>query len=124
MSRVADFDRFTTGMQTLLCKVSTLCDSFFDTAVAENTTEHADLFRLWDMLLTQRATLSAMLCAAEEIGTHGAALVDGKPDTSTQPRQTRTLTVGASSRIEPVSPMPDPELWFETLLARKRGATK
>lgn len=124
MSRVADFDRSIEGMQALLCKVSTLCDEFFDTVMADNAAAHADLFRLYDMLLTQRATLSAMLCAAEEIGTHGAARVDGKPDTSEQPRTTRTLTVGASSRIEPVSPMPDPELWFETLLARKRGATK
>ena len=122
MSRVADFDRSTTGMQAIFGKVCALCDSFFDVAVAENAAEHADLFRLLDMLLTQRATLSAMLCAAGEIGSHGAALVDGKPDTSEQPRNTRTLTVGADSRIEPVSPLPDPELWFETLLARKRGA--
>jgi hypothetical protein len=62
-----------------------------------------------------------MLCAAREIGTHGAALVDGKPDVSAHPRTTRTLTRGEHSHIEPVSPLPDPELWFETLLARKRG---
>ena len=124
MSRVADFDRSTAGMQVLFGKICTLCDGFFDTAVAENAAEHAALFRLLDMLLSQRATLSAMLCAAKEIGTHGAALVDGKPDVGAQPRTTRTITVGARSHIEPVSPMPNPELWFETLLARKRGATK
>jgi len=30
------------------------------------------------------------------------------------------LTKKGVSRMEPVSPMPNPELWFETLLARKK----
>jgi succinate dehydrogenase/fumarate reductase flavoprotein subunit len=122
MSRVADFDRSTEGMQALFERVGALCDGFFDTVMADNAAEHAALFRLYDMLLTQRATLSAMLCSAREIGSHGAALVDGAPDKSGGvPRATRTLTLKDRSYTEPVSPMPDPELWFETLLARKRG---
>ena len=32
---------------------------------------------------------------------------------------TRTITVGARSALRPVTSLPDPELWFETLLARK-----
>jgi len=35
-------------------------------------------------------------------------------------RSTRTVTVGGVSEMKPVSLMPDPELWFETLLDRKR----
>ncbi len=73
------------------------------------------------MVLTQRSVLSAMLCSAEQIGTHGSALVDRLPDRSGGSiRKTRTLTRDAESCIEAVSPMPDPELWFETLLARSR----
>ena len=82
-------------------------------------------YRLTDALLTARATLSAMLCSAREVGSHGGAVVIGKahpvPDT---PRATRTLTRGEDSRIEPVTPLPDPELWFETLLARQKNITK
>jgi hypothetical protein len=73
------------------------------------------------MALTQRAVLSAMLCSAKAVGTHGSAFVDRRPDRQTgAPAATRTLTEGASSRQVPVSPMPQPELWFETLLARKK----
>ncbi len=120
MSRVADFDRSTKGMQALFARVCALCDQFFDTVVAENAAEHAELFKLYDMVLTQRAALSAMLCSACKIGSHGAALVDGNTAVLEGARTTRTLTVGERSYVEPVSPLPDPELWFETLLARKK----
>ena len=43
MSRVADFDRSTKGMQALFGKVCALCDKFFDTAVAENTNVEEEL---------------------------------------------------------------------------------
>lgn len=121
MSRVADFDRSTVGMRVLLEKVECLCDRFFERAVIADPTKAAELFRLYDMVLTQRATLSAMLCSAEHLGTHGSALVDRKPNLcKSSPRQTRTLTRQGASYMTPVSPIPTPELWFETLLARKR----
>ncbi|MBO5510534.1 MAG: hypothetical protein J6B24_02260, partial [Clostridia bacterium] len=74
--------------------------------------------------LTQRSVLSAMLCSAEALGSHGSALVDGKPAEDRGPRATRTVTRGAVSTMEPISPMPAPNLWFETLLARKRRETE
>ena len=120
MSRVADFDRSTEGMRVLLDKVDKLCDNFFETVKIADKSQTAELFRLYDMILTQRATLSAMLCSAEEIGTHGSAFIDRKPDRCAAKRETRTLTKGAASHIEKVSKMPEPELWFETLLARKK----
>jgi succinate dehydrogenase/fumarate reductase flavoprotein subunit len=121
MSRVADFDRSTAGMKALLSKVEGLYASFFDTVRIGEDSETAEAFRLYDTVLTQRAVLSAMICSAEAIGTHGSALVDGKPDrTGGIPRPTRTLTAGNESVLTPVTPMPDPELWFETLLARKK----
>ncbi len=121
MSRVADFDRSTDGMRALMEKVSALCESFFETVRIKDRAETAAAFRLYDTVLTQRSVLSAMLCSARELGTHGSALVDRLPDQSDgAARKTRTLTKGAVSRLADVSPMPEPELWFETLLARKK----
>ncbi len=121
MSRVADFDRSTDGMKTLFDKVDKLCEGFFDIAVVDSISQVAELFKLYDMILTQRSTLSAMLCSAAELGTHGSAFVDRKPDQNQgQSRSTRTLTKKSVSYIDSISPMPTPELWFETLLARKK----
>ena len=121
MSLVADFDRSTVGMKALLDKADKLCDKFFETAIIEDRSQTAELFKLYDMVLTQRSALSAMLCSAEAIGTHGSAFVDRKPPRCTDtPRESRTLTSEAHSEQAPISPMPTPELWFETLLARKK----
>ena len=122
MSRIADFDRSTQGMNDLLNTVDTLYREFFTTVVIDDVSQTTALFRLYDMVLTQRAVLSAMICSAETLGTHGSALVDRQPDVSGgTPRTTRTLTNGCRSIIAPISAMPDPELWFETLLAKTRN---
>ena len=124
MSAVADFDRTTVGMRELFTDVCAFCEQFFETAVIGDASETAELFKLYDMALTQRAVLSAMLCSAELLGTHGSALVDRTPDASQGlSRTTRTLTRGGISEQAPVSSMPNPELWFETLLAKKRKET-
>ncbi len=120
MSRVADFARSTEGMKALFDQISKICDEFFETVTIKDQSQTAELFKLYDMVLTQRSALSAMLCSSEEIGTHGSALVDGISDRCDTTRETRTLTKGAISYVENVSPMPTPELWFETLLARKK----
>ena len=121
MSRVADFDRSSDGMRALFDKVNKICEEFFETVTIEDESQTAELFRLYDMILTQRSVLSAMLCSAELIGTHGSALVDRLPDKSCgKKRETRTLTKNATSYMENISPMPTPELWFETLLSRKK----
>lgn len=121
MSRVADFARDTDAMETLAARLDTLLSDLTAHATVASHREIADWFRLRDMLLTARATLSAMLCSAREVGSHGAAYIVGDnrtaPDT---PRGSRTLTRGTVSRIEPVTPIPDAELWFETLLARQK----
>ncbi|MBR2353255.1 MAG: FAD-binding protein [Clostridia bacterium] len=125
MSRVADFDRSTEGMKRLFQDVRELCEHFFERAVIGEVTETAELFKLYDMILTQRSVLSAMICSAKDLGTHGSAFVDRMPDRHGDiPRNTRTLTRGEQSVIAPISPMPDPELWFETLLARKKEEMK
>ena len=124
MSRVADFDRRTDAMKALFDKVCKICDEFFDVAVISDKTQISELFKLYDMVLTQRSALSAMISSGEELGTHGAALVDRKASKSNaEMRKTRTITKGSASTIEAISPMPDPELWFETLLARQKKQT-
>ena len=123
MSSMADFDRSVQGMRDLLSKVTELCDRFFEIARIENPSQTAELYKLYDMALTQRAVLSAMLCSAEHIGTHGSALVDRRPDAcGGRKRETRTLTKNGVSHMERISPMPQPELWFETLLAESTKA--
>lgn len=125
MSAAADFDRSTEKMKALFDKACALADGFFETALIGGERETAELYKLYDMVLTQCSVLSAMICSGERIGTHGSALVDGNPDASDgKLRATRTLTKGRESYIDGVSPMPDPELWFETLLARRREANK
>ncbi len=119
MSAVADFDRSVQGMRNLFDKVSTLCDTFFETVVIEDTTQTADLFKLYDMVLTQRSTLSAMIFSAERIGTHGSAIIDRLPLKNDETQRVRTITKGNRSEEQQVSSMPNPTLWFETLLARK-----
>jgi succinate dehydrogenase/fumarate reductase flavoprotein subunit len=120
MSRIADFDRSTDGMKALFNKTDKLCNTFFETAIIEDRSQTAELFKLYDMALTQRSVLSAMLCSAENIGTHGSAFVDRRTNEYEAKRSTRTLTKKAISYVEKVSAMPSPELWFETLLARKK----
>ncbi len=123
MSRFADFDRDTVKMKELFDRVCGLCDRFSE-KVTVNEDQLPLYFRLYDTALTARAVLSAMICSAECIGTHGSALVDGRPNKETGIRTTRTLTDKDRSYTVPVTPMPDPELWFETLLARQRKDKK
>ena len=119
MSNFADFDRNTVGMEALFAEVKDMCARFFDEAVIGSVNETADLFRLFDSLVTMRSVLSAMLTSAREIGTHGSAFVDRAPDRDPGCiRRTRTLTFGDRSEIVPVTPMPDPELWFEKVMKR------
>lgn len=124
MSRVADFARSTDGMKALLARAKELRSSFFETVRISDASESAELYKLYDTVLTQISTLSAMICSAENIGTHGAAIIDGIAATEGKTRENRTLTRGECSSIEPISEMPDPELWFETLLARQKESRR
>lgn len=121
MSNAADFDRSSAQMQQLFDKVCKFCDDFFCIVSIKDKTELAELFKLYDMALTQRATLSAMLFSAKTVGTHGSAYVDRLPCKTTAPGTTRTITCGTVSESAPVSPVPNPELWFETVLAKNRN---
>ena len=108
----------------LLARVEDLLEHYFDAVRISDESEIALLFKLYDTVTTQRSTLSAMIFSAEQIGTHGAAMVDQVRDVCAERRETRTITQNHRSRMERVSPMPTPELWFETLLAKQRQEVK
>ena len=125
MSRFASFDRSTKKMEALFGEICEKCENFFDIFGVQTQEETASFFKAYDAFLTARTALSAMLCSAKEIGTHGAAIVDRKPCASGDaPRKTRTLTMGEKSHVEAVSPLPDPPLWFETLLKKSLSEKK
>ena len=125
MSACADFDRDTVKMKALFAEVCKLCDDFYDIVRVRTDDDLRDAFDLYDTLLTQRAVLSAMLTSAEKVGSHGSAFVDRKaPVGSSSPCDTQTVTAKDESYLRPVRPMPDPELWFETLLARQKERFK
>ena len=120
MSRVADFDRSTSGMEALKSRLDALRKNFFEEVSISDETELCELFKLYDMVLTQTVTLDAMLCSAKEIGTHGSAIVNKDSERIyTEQRDTRTLSTLDGSKLEPITEMPSPELWFEVLLAKK-----
>ncbi len=121
MSLVAGFDRSIEGMKKLYDRVEKLSENFFDEVRIDDISKTAELFKLYDMVITQRAALSAMIYSAEHVGSHGAAIVDRKaPTVGDEPKKTRTLTCGFVSREEDVSAIPDPCLWFESLLASQK----
>ena len=125
MSDCADFDRDTGKMRKLFSEVCSLCDNFYDTVKVASDYDLLDAFMLYDTILTQRAVLSAMLTSAEKVGSHGSAFVDRKaPYENDAPRDTQTVTDKNESYLRPVRPLPNPELWFETLLARQTESLK
>ncbi|MBE7012807.1 MAG: FAD-binding protein [Ruminococcaceae bacterium] len=88
------------------------------------------LLRLKDMFLTQACVLSAMIEAAETIGTRGGALVSDKPLTGESIFNIeigdksafdgkRIIAVadaeGITTSMIDVTPIPQPDLWFENV---------
>ena len=120
MSCYADFDRNLNKMCELFNKVSYIAENFFEIVTISDKTETCDLFKLYDTVITQRSVLSAMICSAENIGSHGSAFINREPIKDNATRKSRTVTRGIISEIKDVSPLPNGELWFETLLARSR----
>jgi len=119
MSRVGDFARDPAGMESLFVRTDELCARFPEQIFIADRKETAEWFRLYDTVLTMRSVLSAMICSAYAVGTHGSAYITDSPvPASAEMRTTQTVTRGAVSEIVPVPPVPDPELWFETLLAQ------
>ena len=99
MTRIAAFQRDRKGMEAL--KKQAEAALLHTGPEMENIREG---LLLKDMLLTQKAVLSAMLCAAEEKGNPPGVL----------------MTYDAESRREPARPMPERDLWFERVWKKYR----
>ena len=83
-------------------------------SIAENLELHL-LFQFYDSLLTQKAVLSAMIFAAESIGSRGGAMViDSKP-TGVDMMNMIILTDPEKSYFRAVRPIPHCDEWFETV---------
>ncbi len=99
MSRCAAFERDRAGMEALLERVREAL------ATEEKGREIPEGLKLRDLLVTQSRVLSAMLCSlAEEGEPEGVLMTDEK-----------------GSRRVPARPIPERDLWFETVWARYRA---
>lgn len=103
---------------------------------AEGTvTDRAEWFRTEDMLTTAEAVVESILFAAERIGTRGGSVcLEKQPDLSgaeairslkfrqygDHDDQVLRWQWAKGCEFAPVRPLPDPELWFETVWAQYR----
>ena len=116
MSLHAAFHRDVSEMKRIMLKVDHYLSSLNDI----DSNHLLTWYRLRDQLLTTKAVLSAMICSAVEVGSHGSALILGDESVGfTEIRRTRTITSLNGSLIQPVTPIPNGELWFETVLAKQ-----
>ena len=120
MSCISDFERNVPKMKLQLEYLIRLADNFENEVTVKDTREVLDYIILYDLVIAQRAVLSAMIFSAENIGTHGSAYVlNDIRDKKEARRDTQTLTRHFASSFIPTKPIPDAELWFEKLLAKR-----
>lgn len=118
MSLYASFHRNTREMKKILDIVQRYLSHLKDIS----SSDLPAWYRLRDQLITTRAVLSAMLCSAGEIGSHGSALIQDQGTAAFDGiRRTRTVTSLEGSYIQAVTPIPDGELWFETVFAGQKN---
>jgi succinate dehydrogenase/fumarate reductase flavoprotein subunit len=117
MSRSAAYTRSPEEMGGLHNELCRLKDNFFDEMIIVSEAELPLLYKFYDSLLTQIAVLSAMLFAAEQIGSRGGALVKDadKPQAGACFNDRVIVTGQGKSYFEPVRPMPACDDWFETV---------
>ena len=140
MSRCAAHVRDPEAMETLQQNCCAALETFGKTYGAKGPKLPAAL-KARDMLLTAAAVLNAMETAAARCGSRGGALVRGsggslrpgmpegydyapeRPGTRSEVLVTEQTAEGFRSRFVPAKPLPDPDLWFETVWRafRERG---
>ncbi len=130
MSAAASYIRIPAEMKALKDDVWNKYKTILDEGKGSDVCNIMQLFRLKDMFLTQACVLSAMIAAAETIGTRGGALVSDKPLTGESIfsieiadksafDDKRIIAVaddnGISTSMIDVTPIPQPDLWFENV---------
>jgi succinate dehydrogenase/fumarate reductase flavoprotein subunit len=122
MSRYAAYVRNPSKMEELY---EALCDErkdFFVKNTVESEADLPELYKSYDILLTQIAVLSAMIYSAEHIGSRGSAIVKGADSSNGSHNDKLTITqikgLIAVTHFEQVRPLPICDDWFETVWAK------
>lgn len=124
MSECALFRRDITRMTLLLSDIENTLGDYFTSVGVSRKSELADYYRTYDTLITQRYVLSAMLASAERFGSHGSSLAVGNIKSNIISAASETaVTDNERTYFRAVHPIPDPELWFETVWAEAKRKT-
>ncbi|MGO5095751.1 FAD-binding protein [Agathobaculum sp. LCP25S3_E8] len=141
MSAQAAHIRDLTALKTLETTLDTVLQSFFTDYKLAAVGGLAQMLRTRDVLLSQRAVVSAMRLAAEKWGSRGSGLVldpDGTdcgsgltgyryraPQSAGMDKQliTEMKADGISSSFTPIRPIPVRDDWFETVWSGYRART-
>ncbi len=130
MSSVAAHIRIPSEMEKMYKDVMESFMHILDEHKNDDICNALQIFRFRDMLLTQAAVLSAMLTAAQSIGTRGGSMVhktkfsgddifDIKKETNTLYDEKIIITTKNEASIEneirEIRPIPTVDLWFENV---------
>ena len=131
MSQQAGHMRSLPGMEQLAAQVEETLAGFWQRTAVSRPQELPSALKNLEMLLTQRAMLSAMELTGAACGSRGSALLatqEGAPLPGVGIRyqpgdnshrgdwvETRLSPAGASSQFVPVRPLPKTDDWFENV---------
>ncbi|MCL2572538.1 MAG: FAD-binding protein [Defluviitaleaceae bacterium] len=118
MSRHAAYIRDPKEMASLFEELIQLKENFFKEITIASENELLNLFTFHDTLTTQIAALSAMIYAANEIGSRGSALVKDQPQPSDIHNNQVVITENDKSYVQPVRPLPPCDDWFENIYSK------
>jgi len=115
MSQHAAYVRDTKEMIKLQKELQELSENYFEKVTVASDSDIPALYKFYDMLITQISALSAMIFAAENIGSRGSAFVKNAKIAGTTYNDKVVVTSGCQSHFETVRPMPDCNDWFESV---------
>jgi len=132
MSSVAAHIRIPSKMRELLCDITNELEDFFEKYIGTDAINVISVLRLRDMLITQKAVLSAMTEAAEIVGSRGGSVVSeeelnlqnlfsvaGASKSNYDDKVFVTLwnNGNCNTFTENVRPIPRADMWFENVWA-------
>jgi len=115
MSKHAAYVRSTSKMKELYDELHSRKENFFADNPVASKEQLWDLYKYYDALVTQIEVLSAMIFAAERMGSRGSALVEDAPMDTGQCNNQVVTTLNGKSYFEPVRPLELGNDWFETV---------
>ena len=128
MSRAFAFLRDLSGMKEALCEIEDDLLSFEKENSWEKVTEISELFKNYDIIKMQKAVGASMLFAAENYGSRGSAYVLSGGDfmqrepipENTDGRELAVVLDSEGVRAVNVKPLPERNLWFESVWGEYR----